>query len=69
MMKARGYAFIPLEEALRDDAYRSADTWAGTAGITWLPPLGADARQVAASLPGEPKTPAWILRAGAGGER
>ena len=60
MMKARGYGFVPLEDALRDDAYRSADTWAGTAGITWLH-RWALTRDRSLVLPDEPKTPAWIL--------
>jgi hypothetical protein len=62
MMKARGYSFIPLEDALRDDAYRSTDTWTGTAGITWLH-RWALTRDKALVLPDEPKTPSWILEA------
>ena len=32
----RGYTFVPLEQALADSAYASADTYTGPAGITWL---------------------------------
>jgi peptidoglycan/xylan/chitin deacetylase (PgdA/CDA1 family) len=36
LLKRRGYRFISLEEALRDEAYRSPDTYAGRAGVSWL---------------------------------
>ena len=36
MMKRRGYIFIPLEEALRDDAYRLGDPYTGPSGLSWL---------------------------------
>jgi peptidoglycan/xylan/chitin deacetylase (PgdA/CDA1 family) len=60
MMKARGYAFVPLEDALRDEAYRSPDSYAGPAGITWLH-RWALTRDRALVLPNEPRTPAWVL--------
>jgi peptidoglycan/xylan/chitin deacetylase (PgdA/CDA1 family) len=36
LLKRRGYRVIPLEEALRDEAYRLPDTYAGRAGVSWL---------------------------------
>lgn len=36
MMKGRGYAFVPLEEALRDQAYGLPDSYIGPVGISWL---------------------------------
>ena len=36
MMKARGYRFVTLEEALRDEAYRRPDTYVGQWGLSWL---------------------------------
>jgi peptidoglycan-N-acetylglucosamine deacetylase len=36
LMKARGYRFVTLEEALRDEAYRRPDTYVGPWGISWL---------------------------------
>lgn len=36
MMKRRGYRFVSLEDALTDEAYRSEDTYAGRAGMSWL---------------------------------
>ena len=35
-IRARGYEFITLDEALEDDAYRLPDEYVGRAGITWL---------------------------------
>jgi hypothetical protein len=35
-MKARGYAFIALEDALLDEAYRLPDTYVERWGISWL---------------------------------
>ena len=36
MMKKRGYSFISLEDALKDEAYKLPDTYVGAAGISWL---------------------------------
>lgn len=36
MIKARGYTFISLEQALEDCAYRLPDNYAGPKGLSWL---------------------------------
>ncbi|HEX3559470.1 MAG TPA: polysaccharide deacetylase family protein [Pyrinomonadaceae bacterium] len=36
MIEGRGYRFITLEQALRHAAYRSADSYIGPVGISWL---------------------------------
>jgi peptidoglycan/xylan/chitin deacetylase (PgdA/CDA1 family) len=36
MMKDRGYAFISIDEALKDPAYARPDTFDGKVGVTWL---------------------------------
>ena len=36
MMRRRGYEFIPLEEALKDAAYKERDAYVGPVGISWL---------------------------------
>jgi peptidoglycan/xylan/chitin deacetylase (PgdA/CDA1 family) len=36
MMKSEGYSFCTVEEALKDEAYRSRDTFYGGGGISWL---------------------------------
>ncbi|HEX4439582.1 MAG TPA: polysaccharide deacetylase family protein [Thermoanaerobaculia bacterium] len=60
MMKARSYSFVPLDEALADDAYRTADSYTGAGGITWLH-RWALTRDKALVLPNEPRTPAWVM--------
>jgi len=35
-LHARGYRFVSLEQALADTAYRSADTYVGPVGPSWL---------------------------------
>jgi peptidoglycan/xylan/chitin deacetylase (PgdA/CDA1 family) len=36
MLKKRGYKFVTLGEALKDEAYNLPDTYIGPAGISWL---------------------------------
>lgn len=36
MFVRNGYSFIALEEALKDDAYKSRDEYFGGAGISWM---------------------------------
>ena len=36
VIKKRGYRFVTLEEALKDEAYKQPDTYAGDYGHTWL---------------------------------
>jgi peptidoglycan/xylan/chitin deacetylase (PgdA/CDA1 family) len=36
MMRARGYEFIPLDQALEDPAYDLPDKYAGRRGLSWL---------------------------------
>ncbi|MBP6672091.1 MAG: polysaccharide deacetylase family protein [Bacteroidetes bacterium] len=36
MLKTEGYAFCTVEAALKDNAYRSRDTFYGGGGISWL---------------------------------
>ncbi len=57
MFRARGYTFVSLHDALRDDAYRSPENYVGEDGISWL-------RRWAATkgMPDkrEPDWPAWV---------
>jgi hypothetical protein len=61
-LEARGYAFVSLEEALRDPAYGTPDTYIGTNGPSWLhrwrTGLGLPSR-----LRDEPDLPAWAYQA------
>lgn len=36
MMKRRGYSFVTLDEATRDEAYQLPDTYTGSRGDSWL---------------------------------
>jgi peptidoglycan/xylan/chitin deacetylase (PgdA/CDA1 family) len=60
MMKARGYRFVTLEEALRDEAYRRPDTYVGQWGLSWLHHWEiTDGRKRSPS----PDPPDWVLKA------
>jgi len=59
-MKARGYAFIPLEKALTDEAYQRPDTYVGRWGISWLHHWElTEGRKRSPS----PDPPDWVLKA------
>ena len=60
MYRRRGYAFVPLEEALQDPAYASEDTYAGPAGITWLHRWALTQGRRGAFFAGEPTVPEWV---------
>ena len=63
LMKARGYRFVTLEEALADEAYRHADTFVGS-GAGWL--VRWATTEGLSDVPQSPRPPAW-LEAIAGG--
>jgi peptidoglycan/xylan/chitin deacetylase (PgdA/CDA1 family) len=56
-IRARGYRFITLSEALADSAYRRPDTYVGPAGMSWLQrwALAAGVR-----FSPEPREPGWL---------
>jgi peptidoglycan/xylan/chitin deacetylase (PgdA/CDA1 family) len=62
MLKKRGYKFITLEEALKDEAYKLPDTFTKRSGISWLH-RWALAKGRETVLPNEPKTPGFVLKA------
>ena len=60
MMKARGYRFVRLDEALRDEAYRRPDTYVGQWGLSWLHHWEiTDGRKRSPS----PDPPDWVTKA------
>ena len=65
MFKSRGYTFIPLERALADAAYQSADSYTGPGGITWLHRWALTAGKRGTLFAGEPIVPDWIEKAAA----
>jgi peptidoglycan/xylan/chitin deacetylase (PgdA/CDA1 family) len=60
-LRARGYAFITLDQAAQDPAYQTADNYVARNGVSWL-----HRWRVALNLPprldGEPDPPQWVLR-------
>ena len=61
MMKKRGYRFVTLEEALRDEAYKLPDTYTGPAGISWLHRWALE-RGREFVVKDEPRVPEWVLK-------
>lgn len=57
MFRARGYAFISLPEALKDEAYRSPENYVSRNGISWLHRWSKNK-----GMPdkNEPDPPAWV---------
>jgi len=59
-MKQRGYAFISLDEALKDEAYRTPDLYVGNNGISWLHRWSV-ALKKPMDLRNEPDPPKWVF--------
>ena len=59
-LKTRGYRFVTLERALADSAYRSADTYIGPVGPSWLI-RWAETRGLA--VPPEPRAESYVVEA------
>jgi hypothetical protein len=57
MFRRRGYAFVSLDYALRDEAYRMPENFVGTGGFSWIHRWSR-----AKGMPnqGEPDEPAWL---------
>ena len=63
LYRARGYAFVPLAQALEDPIYGHADTYVRRNGISWLHRwTQTDGRPIR----WEPEPPAWIVAANQG---
>jgi peptidoglycan-N-acetylglucosamine deacetylase len=60
MMRKRGYRFVSLDDALKDDAYRLPDEYFGPGGFSWIH-RWSKTRGMA--LRGEPDEPDWIAEA------
>jgi peptidoglycan/xylan/chitin deacetylase (PgdA/CDA1 family) len=63
MFERRGYRFVPLERALEDPAFRSADTFVGTGGITWLHRWALTKGMPRTFYAGEPEAPRFVTEA------
>jgi peptidoglycan/xylan/chitin deacetylase (PgdA/CDA1 family) len=62
MYKKRGYEFVALEDALKDEAYRLPDNFIRRNGISWLHRWALDKGRESV-LADEPKTPDFVLKA------
>jgi peptidoglycan/xylan/chitin deacetylase (PgdA/CDA1 family) len=60
VIKKRGYRFVTLEEALKDDAYEQPDTYVGTWGHTWLRHWELTAGKTPSPESTEP--PDWVMK-------
>ena len=61
LMRRRGYRVVTLEDALRDEAYRLPDTYAGRAGVSWLY-RWAVSKGVKIDWSQEPEPPASVVK-------
>jgi peptidoglycan-N-acetylglucosamine deacetylase len=59
-MRARGYDFVTLDEAMSDPAYRTADDYVGMAGPSWLHRWRVT-KGLPSKLREEPDPPDWIM--------
>ena len=62
MFSRRGYKFVTLEEALKDEAYRLPDTFVGPAGISWIHRWALE-RGREYVLRDEPRVPEFVMKA------
>jgi len=62
MLKRRGYKFISIDAALKDDVYKLPDTWVNNAGISWLHRWAIEKGKDQV-LKDEPNVPAFVMKA------
>ena len=67
MIPRRGYAFVSLDRALADPAYRSKDSYTGPSGISWLHRWALTQGKGRSFFAGEPIVPAEIVKAASAG--
>lgn len=60
MLARRGYTFVPLDEALRDPAYASEDTFTGPGGMTWIQRWALTQGRPRSFFDGRPEVPEWV---------
>jgi peptidoglycan/xylan/chitin deacetylase (PgdA/CDA1 family) len=63
MIKKRGYTFISLEHALKDNAYGLPDEYSGREGISWIHRWAITMGKRGDFFHGEPPTPAFVMKA------
>jgi len=60
-IRKSGYAFITLEDALRDPAYLRADAYTGKWGPSWIHRWAIGEGRPKEFFAGEPKTAPWVM--------
>jgi peptidoglycan/xylan/chitin deacetylase (PgdA/CDA1 family) len=60
-LRARGYRFITLDEAMRDPAYLRPDGYVGPLGTSWIHRWALAAGRSWMFYNGEPTSPRWVL--------
>jgi peptidoglycan/xylan/chitin deacetylase (PgdA/CDA1 family) len=61
MIKSRGYMFVSLEEAIKDEVYKTKDTFVRNNGISWIDRWALTAGKTKEFFIGEPRTPKVIM--------
>lgn len=61
MMRQENCEFVSLEEALKDEAYKSEDNFIGAAGISWLDRWALAKGMKKEFFADEPRTPKYIM--------
>lgn len=62
MIRRRGYAFISIDDAMRDPSYESRDAWTSDAGVSWIERWGVTRGIPESVFDGDPQTPKWIQK-------
>jgi len=60
-LKGRGYDFIDLETAMKDEAYKRPDAYTGKWGPSWIHRWAIGENKPKEFFAGEPKVPQWVL--------
>jgi len=60
-MRARGYGFITLDEAMKDPAYLRPDGYTGKYGPSWIHRWAMAEKKPKEFYAGEPAVPDWVL--------
>jgi peptidoglycan/xylan/chitin deacetylase (PgdA/CDA1 family) len=60
-IRARGYRFVTLDEALADPAYERRDGYTGAYGPSWLHRWAIAEARPHEFFAGEPETPRWVM--------
>jgi peptidoglycan-N-acetylglucosamine deacetylase len=58
--EARGYSFVTLDEAMKDPAYQTKDTYVGKSGPTWLW-RWMKSKGMNLSFAADPEPPQWVF--------